>query len=235
MRPILSAMNFDEKYGGERALILGASGGIGAALARRLQPLMQVETLSRSTDGLDLTDEGCIAAAVQGLTPGYRLIFDATGALEIDGHGPEKTIAAIDPAAMAAQFALNATGPALLLKHLVPLLAHGGPALFATLSARVGSIGDNRAGGWIAYRAAKAALNQIVRTAAIEVSRKRPEAVVVALHPGTVESDLTRKYLGRHPSVPAAEAAENLTDVMAGLTPAHTGGFFDWRGDVVPW
>ena len=228
-------MAFEARYGGARALVIGATGGIGGAVAARLSRSMQVATLSRSTDGLDLTDEAAIARAARATEPGLALILDATGALEIDGIGPEKTIRAIDPAAMAAQFALNATGPALLIKHFVPLLAEDRPVLFATLSARVGSIGDNRAGGWIAYRAAKAALNQIVRTAAIEIARKRPEAVVVSLHPGTVQSDLTRRYLGRHPAVTPEEAAENLLRVMAGLTPADSGGFFDWQGQAVPW
>ncbi|WP_316015080.1 SDR family NAD(P)-dependent oxidoreductase [Roseobacter sp. HKCCA0434] len=228
-------MDFTERYGGGRALVVGASGAIGAALVEALSAHMEVTGLSRSGDGLDLTDEASVAAAAERLRPGFRLIFDATGALEIDGAGPEKSLDVIDPAAMAAQFALNAIGPALLLKHLAPLMAEDGPSLFASLSARVGSIGDNELGGWYSYRASKAALNQILHTAAIEIARKRPEAVVVALHPGTVTSDLTRKYLGRHPSVAPAEAAENLIRVMGGLRPAQSGGFFDWRGEVVVW
>ncbi len=107
--------------------------------------------------------------------------------------------------------------------------------MFATLSARVGSIGDNRLGGWIGYRSAKAALNQIVRTAAIEIARKRPDAIVVALHPGTVRTPLTQAYVGRHPAVAPSEAAGNLLMVLDGLTPADTGGFFAWDGKPVPW
>lgn len=218
------------------ALVIGASGGVGAAVARALEDAgATVATLSRSRDGFDVTDEAVVAAAASALGGPFDLIFDATGALVIDGAGPEKTIAAIDPAAMAAQFALNAIGPALLLKHLHPLLARDRRAVFVTLSARVGSIGDNGLGGWISYRAAKSALNQIVRTAAIEIARKRPEAVVAALHPGTVRTDLTAKYAGRHPTVSPEEAAANLLSVIDGLTPADTGGFFAWDGRPIPW
>ncbi len=234
-RAISADMTFEERYGGGRALVFGGSGGIGGALVDRLGRCMAVETLSRSHNGLDVTVEESLANWAGKLTPGYSVIFDATGALEIDGYAPEKSIAAIEPEGMAAQFALNALGPALLLKHFVPLLAEDGPVLFASLSARVGSIGDNKIGGWISYRAAKAALNQVMHTAAIEIGRKRKEAVVVALHPGTVESDLTRKYLARHKSVTPAEAAENLVTVMGRLTPEQTGGFFDWAGERVEW
>ena len=107
--------------------------------------------------------------------------------------------------------------------------------MFATLSARVGSIGDNRLGGWISYRAAKAAQHQIVRTAAIEIARRRPEAVVVALHPGTVRTDLTAKYAGRHPTVSPEEAAKNLMRVIEGLTPDDSGRAFAWDGKPIPW
>ncbi len=216
--------------------MIGATGGIGAAIFRALEATgADVTPLSRSGDGLDLTDEATIARAAETLDGPFDLIFDATGALVIDGAAPEKTIAAIDPAAMAAQFALNAIGPALLLKHLHPLLARDRRAVFVTLSARVGSIGDNSLGGWISYRASKAALNQIVRTAAIEIARKRPEAVVAALHPGTVRTDLTAKYAGNHPTVSPDEAAANLLAVIDGLTPADTGGFFAWDGKPIPW
>ena len=157
---------------GYRALVFGASGGIGGAIVSLLERdrrCADVIGLSRR-DGFDVEDEASIAvAAVRLGEQEFDLLFDATGALEIDGYGPEKSLRAIDPDAMARQFAVNAIGPALILKHFVPLLPRGRRALFATLSARVGSIGDNRLGGWISYRAAKSALNQIVRTAAVEV------------------------------------------------------------------
>ena len=221
---------------GMKALVIGDSGGIGAAVARALAARgAEVRGLSRSRDGLDLTDEARVARAAAALEGPFDLILDATGALEIDGRGPEKALAQIDPAAMAAQFAVNAIGPALLLKHLHDRLPRDRRAVFATLSARVGSIGDNRLGGWISYRAAKAALNQIVRTAAVEIARKRPGAIVVALHPGTVATPLTARYAGAHPTVPPETAAENLLAVLDRLTPADTGGFFAWDGKAIPW
>lgn len=220
--------------GDMQSLVIGSSGGIGSAVAAALAARGEaVVTLSRRDDGLDITDEASVAAAAARLTGPFGLIFDATGALTI-GHPPEKALAALDPAAMAAQFALNAIGPALLLKHFHPHLAGKGRAVFATLSARVGSIGDNRRGGWISYRAAKAALNQVVRTAAIEIARRRPEAIVVALHPGTVDTSLSQPYPG-HAKVAPAAAAGNLLRVLDGLTPADTGGFFAWDGAPVPW
>lgn len=221
-------------YGFGRTLVIGASGGIGAALAEALAGT-DLAVLSRSRDGLDLTDEASVAAAARRLDAPFDLIFDATGGLEIDGIGPEKSLDEIDPAAMAAQFALNTIGPALLLKHFAPKLATDRRAVFATLSARVGSIGDNRLGGWYGYRASKAALNQIVRTAAVEIARRRPQAVVLALHPGTVTTALTAKYLGRHPAVTPADAAANLLAVIAAREPADSGGFFAWDGQPILW
>lgn len=223
----------------ERVLLIGASGGIGSALARAWAgPGLAgpgLMTLSRTDDGLDVTDEASVARAVQALDGPFDLIFDATGGLQIGGQGPEKALDQIDPGAMAAQFALNAIGPALLLKHLTPLMRREGRAVFASLSARVGSIGDNRLGGWISYRAAKAAQNQIIHTASIEMTRRNRDSIVVALHPGTVATPLTRPWLGRHPSVTPDEAAARLTDVLAGLTPAQTGGFYDYAGREIPW
>ncbi|QHQ35491.1 SDR family NAD(P)-dependent oxidoreductase [Algicella marina] len=218
----------------KRVLVIGASGGIGRALCAALEA-GELVRLSRSRDGLDVTDEDSVARAAAGVAGAFDLIFDATGALEIDGQGPEKALSDINPAAMAAQFALNAIGPALLLKHFAPLLRQEGPAIFASLSARVGSIGDNRIGGWYGYRAAKAAQNQILHTAAVELRRRNRQAVVVALHPGTVATDLTRKYLGRHRSVAPEEAAGNLLRVLAGLGPEHSGGFYDWAGKEIAW
>ncbi|MXU64644.1 SDR family NAD(P)-dependent oxidoreductase [Oceanomicrobium pacificus] len=219
-----------------RALVIGASGGIGRAVADALQNRgAEVTGLSRSQDGLDLTDPRSVARAAQGLDGRFDLIFNATGGLEIGGIGPEKSLAQIEADAMAAQFALNAIGPALLMKHFHRLLPRDRASIFASLSARVGSIGDNRLGGWTSYRAAKAAQNQIIRTAAIEIARKWPKAAVVALHPGTVETPLTADYAARHPTVAPAEAASNLLAVIDGLQARDSGRFFAWDGSEIPW
>lgn len=219
----------------ERTLIIGASGGIGSALAQALQAQREVVGLSRRADGLDLTDEASIERVLGGLEGTFDRILVTTGALQIGGAGPEKTIRALDPTDMAAQFALNAIGPALVLKHLLPLVPRDRRSVVAVLSARVGSIGDNHIGGWISYRAAKAAVNQILRTSAIEYGRLRKQAILVSLHPGTVQTDLTGPYLGRHKAVTPPEAAENLIRVIDGLTPEDSGHFFDWAGKPVPW
>ncbi len=219
----------------ERSLIIGASGGIGSALATALENRGEVVRLSRSGNGLDLTDEASIERVLGAQEGTFDRIVVATGALQIDGAEPEKTIRAIDPEAMAAQFALNAIGPALVLKHALPLVPRDRRCVVAVLSARVGSIGDNTIGGWISYRSAKAAVNQIVRTSSIELKRLRKQAICVSLHPGTVQTSLTGPYLGRHRSVPPEEAAQNLINVMDGLTVENTGQFFDWAGKEVVW
>lgn len=214
----------------KHALIIGASGGIGAALADHLSSDHRVTRLGRSTTGLDVTDDASVAAALEGLDP-VDIAFIATGILAPDGHAPEKTLDAVDASAMARTFAVNAIGPALVLKHLAPLLTD--TARIGVLTARVGSIGDNKMGGWYSYRAAKAAANQITHGAAIEIGRRRKKTVVVALHPGTVETAFTEGY--KAPKVTAADAAANLCDVLMGLTPDETGGFFDYAGKRIEW
>lgn len=219
-----------------RALIIGHTGGIGSALAKHLQADgAEVVGLSRSTDGLDLTDEASVARVMDSLTGPFDHVLVATGALELGSFRPEKALRQLSPEALAAQFALNAIGPVLVLKHALRLLPRDRPAQFAALSARVGSIGDNALGGWYSYRAAKAALNQLIHTAAIEVARSHPQAVVVTLHPGTVATGLTERYRGDHAAMPPAEAAGHLLRVLAALTPADSGGFYDWQGTAVPW
>ncbi|MCV2887974.1 SDR family NAD(P)-dependent oxidoreductase [Ruegeria aquimaris] len=220
----------------EKALVIGASGGIGAAIAAHLdRQTVMVTRLSRSTDGFDLTDENAVETRLSRLDGPFQLVFVATGALEIDGNRPEKSLRAISARAMLDQFALNAVGPALVLRQVSRLLPRDRRAVFAVLSARVGSIEDNRLGGWVSYRAAKAALNQIVRSGAIELARSHKQAICVALHPGTVATAFTERYLGRHPAVSPDQAASNLLRVIDDLTPAQTGGFFDWAGKEIPW
>ncbi len=219
----------------ENVLILGASGGIGAALVSGFEARgAVVDRLSRSGDGFDVTDAASVADHLAGRGP-YDRVVVATGALEISGALPEKTIKGLDPRAMLDQFALNAVGPALVLSHAHALLPRDRACVFAVLSARVGSIGDNRIGGWISYRSAKAAVNQVIRTASIELARTHRQAAVVALHPGTVATPFTEKYVGHHPSVPATQAAQNLMAVMDSLSAAQTGRFFDYSGAEVSW
>ncbi|MGJ8628043.1 MAG: SDR family NAD(P)-dependent oxidoreductase [Sulfitobacter sp.] len=220
----------------KRTLIIGASGGIGAALAQAASARgEEVISLSRSRDGFDLLDEVSVRAHLTALNGVFDMVILATGALVIEGAQPEKSIRGVSPKAMMDQFALNAVGPALVLAHAADLLPKDRRGVFAVLSARVGSIGDNRLGGWISYRSAKAAVNQIIHTAAIELARSHPKSICVALHPGTVATPFTEKYLGRHPAVAPDEAAENLLEVMDGLKTDDSGGFFDWAGEPVPW
>lgn len=165
----------------------------------------------------------------------FDLLLIATGALVIGDAEPEKRLRAVTAQAMHDQFALNAVGPALVLRHAARLLPRNRRSVCAALSARVGSIGDNRLGGWISYRTSKAALNQIVHTASIELAGTHPEAICISLHPGTVETPLTARHAKRYATVPPREAAENLLSVINGLSPEDTGGFFDWAGKPVPW
>lgn len=220
----------------DKALIIGASGGIGQAVVTALrQRGVAVTALSRSADGLDVTEEASVEALLSPLEPPYDLVFVATGALEVSGAAPEKGIREVTAEAMIDQFALNCVGPSLVFKHVLRLLPKDRRAIFAALSARVGSIGDNRLGGWYSYRTAKAALNQMIHSASIELARTHKQGICVALHPGTVATAFTEKYLGRHPSVPPEEAAQNLLSVLDQLTSKQTGQFFDWKGEAVPW
>lgn len=220
----------------EKALIIGSSGGIGAALLDALKARgASVTALSRRDDGLDVTDEDSVAAALGALEPGFDLIIVATGALVINGAAPEKTIRRVTARAMADQFALNCIGPSLVLKHSIRLMPRDRRAVFAALSARVGSIGDNALGGWYSYRTAKAALNQMIHTGAIELARSHRHALCVALHPGTVATGFTADYAASHERVPPEKAAANLLGVIENLATDDTGGFFDWQGKRVPW
>lgn len=225
------------------AVVFGASGGIGRALATRLgaQPGFSVVSgySRRGAVALDLGEESSIeavAADVKRSGLDARLLIDATGILDGDGCVAEKSWRQLDPAAMARAFAVNAIGPALLMKHFLPMLPRSGKCVFATLSARVGSIGDNRLGGWYSYRASKAALNQIVRTAAIELRRSRPDAICVALHPGTVATRLSARFAKSGLEVQSPDtAAMRILAALDGLTAESSGEFFDQRARPIPW
>lgn len=234
---------------GLRVAVFGATGGIGAALAAALAARDDVDRVfaagrvAPSSHGkriglaFDLSDEASIAATASAIGAPLDLCIVATGALTLPGGtGPEKSLRQLDPAAMAQAFAINAIGPALIAKHVLPLLPRDRQAVFGVLSARVGSIGDNRLGGWHSYRASKAALNMLVRNMAIEMRRTHGQAICVGLHPGTVATALSAPF---RQGVPAErlftpeESADHLLRVVAGLTPADTGACIGWDGCVI--
>ncbi|MBP5855959.1 SDR family NAD(P)-dependent oxidoreductase [Marivibrio halodurans] len=218
------------------AIVFGASGGIGAALADALAETHRVHRLSRrGSPPLDLTDEESIAATATA-APEATLMIDCTGFLHDARFEPEKSWRHLSADHMAHAFAVNATGPALLMKHFLPKLPREEPAVFATLSAKVGSIGDNGFGGWYSYRASKAALNQIVKTASIELARKWTRAALVAIHPGTVDTGLSAPFAKRGLDVrPPSEAARDILAVLDGLDHRANGRFLDYKGRQLPW
>lgn len=219
------------------AVVIGASGGIGAAVTERLRAsgrFAVVHALSRSGTGLDLEDEASIIAAAARVAegPAPTLLFVATGVLHA-GNDPERTYKSLSAEHLLRDYRINAVGPALVARHFLPLLPRDRRAVFAALSARVGSIGDNRLGGWHAYRASKAALNMILRNLAVELARTHPQAVVAGLHPGTVETPLSapfRKGVAPEKLFTPDFSAERLLAVLDGLTPAESGGVFAWDG-----
>jgi NAD(P)-dependent dehydrogenase (short-subunit alcohol dehydrogenase family) len=233
-------------------IILGASGAIGGALIRTLLTMGSTERLfalsrkpienldSRMTSvPFDLEDEESVrqAAAACQLEGGLDLIINTIGILHEGEHiRPEKGLKELDPETMARMFRINTIGPALVLKHFSPLLARDRRAIMASLSARVGSISDNRTGGWYSYRATKAALNQLIRTASIELAARRPQVICVGLHPGTVRSAMSEPFLQRYTKNEIFEpdtAAAALLSVLAELTPAQTGRIFAWDGQEI--
>jgi NAD(P)-dependent dehydrogenase (short-subunit alcohol dehydrogenase family) len=225
---------------GFHALVIGASGTIGTALVELLGASARcasVRGLHRhSQPPIDFADEASIGQAASALAGGPRLhlIINAAGLLHSDTFMPEKRLADLHYAQMQATFQANAFGPALVMRHFAPLLDRE-RAIMAMLSAKVGSIGDNRLGGWYSYRASKAALNMLVKTAAIEVARSQAASVLVALHPGTVNSALSRPFRGEAIGRPAHEAASDMLRVLDTLNATDSGSFKSYSGAGLPW
>jgi NAD(P)-dependent dehydrogenase (short-subunit alcohol dehydrogenase family) len=226
-----------------RALVLGASGALGHAFVDALQAdaaCAGVVGLSRSSQPVFVLEDetsmaGAAAALVAAAQGPFHIIIDATGALTIDGKGPEKHLGALNATHLARAFEVNTIGPALLLKHFLPLLASDQRSIYAKLSARVGSISDNHKGGWYGYRAAKAALNMVLQTAAIEAARKRPHLVVAAMQPGTVASELSAPFVPAKDCLTPAQSVAGLLGALDAL-PAQAGAHFvDHKGAPIPW
>ncbi len=223
---------------GYRALVVGDTGAIGQAFAHALRAdprCFEVVCVSRRHPiAWDLRDPASIRALARYLPGPFHMVVDATGALTIEGRGPEKRLQDLDESGLLASLQVNAVGPMLLLRSLAPALARGERVVWAKLSARVGSIEDNRKGGWYSYRASKAALNQLLQTAAIELARQRPLAVVAALQPGTVLSELSRPFVGMDAVSPSV-AVNGLLAALDGLDPTDRAHFVDHKGQIVPW
>lgn len=231
-----------------RALIVGG-GGIGEALASQLKdhcPQLTV-TICRRTPAdasdwpLDLECAESLSRLTQRLSDDpspLRLVFNATGRLHGSSLQPEKRLQHVQPEALIESFAINAAGPLLLAKAVEPALDRTQPFHFASLSARVGSIGDNRSGGWYAYRAAKAAQNMMLRTLSVEWARRFPETTVTLLHPGTTDTALSKPFQSFVPPeklFTPHRAAGHLLDVLLEQTPEQSGSFLAWDGQHIPW
>jgi NAD(P)-dependent dehydrogenase (short-subunit alcohol dehydrogenase family) len=225
---------------GFRGLVIGASGGIGQAMVQHLTSAphcAEVVGLHRHSEPrIDFNDEASIASAADALRSGgkFHLIINAAGLLHSAAFSPEKKLADLSYGQLEAIFRVNAFGPALLLRHFSPLLAND-RAVLALISAKVGSIEDNRLGGWYSYRASKAALNMLLKTAAIEVKRSNPNAVLVSLHPGTVNTGLSKPFKGEQIGRPALDAAWDMLCTLDQLGPDDNGSFVAYSGERLPW
>lgn len=233
-----------------RAVIIGASGGIGRAMVDQLatrDEVEQIHALSRSTitfdsgkvlsRSIDLEHEDSIVDAAAAIDA-PDLVIVASGLLSNDdGLKPEKSLRQQDRRAFEKIFAINTIGPALVAKHFIPVMPRRSRAVFAALSARVGSISDNRIGGWHAYRASKAALNMLIRNYAIEQARRNDQFIAIGLHPGTVDTALSKPFQSGVPETQlftAEQSAGYLLSVIDGLTPDASGKAFDWAGKEIP-
>lgn len=244
-------MKFESFGDNLRCIVVGSSGGIGAALVEQLVQsgqVARVHALSRSGRShpspkianltFDFTDEDSLIAAAQALQEvgPFDLILVATGLLQGEGISPEKNLRTLSHDGLAKSFEINTIGPAMTAKYFIPLLRRDEKAVFAALSARIGSISDNRLGGWYAYRSSKAALNMILKTIAIEIGRRFKQQVIVGLHPGTVDTDLSKPFQGNVPECKlftADYSAEKLLGVVDGLSGADSGNLFDWAGEQI--
>ena len=224
------------EYNG-RALIFGASGGIGLAFSKFLENKLGIENvikLSRSFNGFEISDEEKILKFSESIEGSFNLIINAIGVLQTTEIGPEKTINAIKQKSMIDTMTINAIGPALLLKNFSKKLDKTKFSLFVNLSARVGSITDNRLGGWISYRSSKAALNQIIKTSSIEINRRNKNAICVGLHPGTVRTRFTEKFQNTTETISPEESVEMMMKVIESLSVDDNGYCFAYDGKVIP-
>ena len=223
-------------------VIIGGTGAIGNAIAIEIGKLGFKEILkigTKTNPSIDFNDESTIiktAEFIKKKNKPISILFDATGILHHENYMPEKTLKSIDIDFAKKNFLINSIGPALLIKHFAALLDSENKSVFATLSAKVGSISDNGYGGWYSYRASKAALNQLIKTASIEMKVKNKKAVFLALHPGTVKSNLSQPFQKANLKIQEPEeSAKHLVKILDSVDQSQTGKFFNWDGSELPW
>lgn len=226
------------------AVVIGGTGSIGGAISEQIKGLGFKEIIKigrRTNPSIDFNDEQTIKNAaefIKNKKKAISILFDATGILhdEENNQMPEKTLKNINLKFAQKNFLINAIGPSLLIKHFAPLLDSEQKSVFATLSAKVGSISDNGFGGWYSYRASKAALNQLIKTASIEMKIKNKNSIFIALHPGTVKSKLSKPFQKSNLKIQAPEeSADHLIKIIKELKTSETGKFFNWDGTELPW
>jgi NAD(P)-dependent dehydrogenase (short-subunit alcohol dehydrogenase family) len=247
-------ISLDSFRDGLNAAVIGSSGGIGRAFVNHLaacDAVASIQAFARSdvtiqqskvvSGRVHLEDEASIVAAAnqaKDRVGELDLVIVATGLLHEDGMHPEKTWRSLEADSLSRAYAINTIGPALVAKHFLPLLSRESKALFAALSARIGSISDNEFGGWHSYRASKAALNMLIRNFAIELARHNPAALCIGLHPGTVDSRLSRPFQRNVPEGKLFSpefATYRMLSVMNGLKPDDSGRIFAWDGaEIAP-
>ena len=221
------------------AVIIGSTGGLGRAfhdILKQDKKCGKIYGFSRSTNpAINYFDETSIEKAVQSVSGKINLLIDATGFLSDEVTQPEKSFKSLNPDQMIKLFTLNTIGPAEIMKHFMPLMAKKDRILFATLSARVGSIGDNRLGGWHSYRASKAALNMVLKCYAIEMTRYNPHSVCTALHPGTVATPLSDPFASDRERLTPQQSAQKMLTLLDNLKAEQTGSFRDYNGAEINW
>lgn len=236
----------DSRY---RVAVFGSSGGIGSALVEDLASrpgVASVLAYSRAGGGstlakieahsVDVTADAALEQAAAAVDEPLDIVIVATGTLHSDRYGPERRISEVNAESMLEVYRINTVAPALIARHFLPLLTPDRRSVFAALSARVGSIADNRLGGWTSYRASKAALNMVLRTFAIEHGRRRKNSIIAGLHPGTVDTGLSKPFSGNVPEgklFSPSQSAKYLVDVIDGLEPDDSGGLFAWDGQRI--
>ena len=222
------------------AIVIGSNGGIGGSVFKRLKNIEQYDQVlgfnrnsKLKVDITNVQDLQNLRDQILKKNLSVKILFNAVGFLHDNNYSPEKKVENINIDYMKKSFLINSIGSALLIKYIAPIMPNNSYSIFACLSARVGSISDNYLGGWYSYRASKAALNQLIKTASIEYKRKKPKLTFVSLHPGTVSTNLSKPFIGNKNTLSQDNAAKNIVDVLTSVGPEESGLLIDYNKKII--